>query len=775
MGRYWRYITIGVVALFATTLLSAHERGAGGHGFEGAALLGMDTLVEMSSVNVTAIKNRTLREEATAATILSTEEIEQRGIDGVKQALTVAPNLFMPDYGSRMTSSIYVRGLGARIDQPVVGMNVDNVPIADKNMYDTTLPDIERIEILRGPQSTLYGRNTMCGVVNIYTLSPLKYQGVRINGDYGSRNSYRIGASAYNKFVEGLGASVSAQFNHCDGYFRNLYDNRLCDRENSGDVRLKLQYREGSLSLDNTLAFTSLSQGGYPYAYAGAGEGSVEEHPNLIGAICYNDGASYRRFGLSEGLTLRYDWQRFSLSSITSYQMLGDSMSIDQDFLPLSYFTLTQAKQQHDITQDILLRSTTSSRYQWLVGAFLFYKHQRMNAPVNFKEDGIKRLILDNVNKYFGGDYQYTWGDSEGNGADDLLLGSNFISNTIGWAAYHQSTLQAGRWLFSFGLRLDGEHVRMRYQSSVNSQYTATNKESGATQTAPIVIDDKGVLSKTFFEWLPRLSAMVNLDAERLNNLYATISKGYKAGGFNTQMFSEVLQRQLKSKMGLYQRLDIEEMIMYKPEKSWNFEIGGHFSTKDRRFTSDVALFWIECIDQQLTVFPEGQTTGRMMTNAGRTRSFGAEVSMWGELCSGLTLSGSYGYTNARFRRYISGMDNFAGKRIPYAPEHTLSARLSYSLAVGTSWLENIVFSAGCTGAGRIYWDEANTISQPFYALADASVRFEGNMWSVGLWGRNLLNTRYDVFYFESMGNRFLQRGKPISYGVTVSLRFLES
>lgn len=778
--RQYIHITLCTVAMLVATsfsaTLSANQRYVGATPYEGVGLLGLDTLVTMDGVDITTIKHRTLKEEATASTTITNKEIEREGIKGIKDVATIVPNFFMPDYGSRITSSIYVRGLGTRIDQPVVGMNVDNVPVADKNMYDTTLPDIERIEILRGPQSTLYGRNTMCGIVNITTLSPLKYQGIRLNADYGSRNSFNVGVSAYNKFSEGTGTSFSAQFAHSDGYFRNLYDNHLCDKENNVNIRAKVQYRKGALSIDNAIGLSTIVQGGYPYAYAGAGKGMTEENPDLIGSICYNDEASYRRLGVSEGFTLRYDWSKVSLSSITSYQYLNDRMVLDQDFLPSSYFTLTQAKSQHDVTQDIVLRSKSSSRYQWMAGAFAFFKHQKMDAPVTFKRDGIQRLIIDNVNNHFGnGKYEYFWGDSEGNDADELLLDSNFTTSTVGWAAYHQSSLRAGRWFFTLGLRLDGEHAKMRYNNTVNSQYSARRVESGEVQTVPVSINDKGTLSKTFFEWLPRLSIMVDLDAAKRNNLYLNASKGYKAGGFNTQMFSEVLQRRLKHYMGQTQELDVSQLITYKPEQSWNFEFGGHFSTTDARFTSDVALFWIECFDQQLTVFPEGQTTGRMMTNAGRTRSFGAELSFNAKLYDGLYLAGGYGYTNARFRKYINGTEDYAGKRIPYAPEHTLSARLSYAIEVRSSWLENIEFKVGCSGAGRIYWDEANTISQPFYALADASVRFSGRRWDVDIWGRNLLNSKYDVFYFESMGNRFLQRGKPISYGVRVTLRFLES
>ena len=155
-----------------------------------------DTTITVDRVQVTAIKQGpVLRSAAVASTILGSRAVARGGISALKEISLAVPNFHAPDYGSRMTSSIYVRGLGARIDQPVIGLNVDNVPLLNKNAFDTELADIERIEVLRGPQSTLYGRNTMGGVVNVYTLSPLTYEGVRALAEYGSGNTLRARAS----------------------------------------------------------------------------------------------------------------------------------------------------------------------------------------------------------------------------------------------------------------------------------------------------------------------------------------------------------------------------------------------------------------------------------------------------------------------------------------------------------------------------------------------------------------------------------------------------
>lgn len=126
---------------------------------------------------MTAIKQSTnLRNQATTLTVIGQAEAERNQAVSIKTAADLVPNLFIPDYGSRMTSTVYVRGIGTRIDQPAVGLTIDNVPVMTKENYDFDLMDIARFEMMRGPQNTLYGRNTLGGLMNVYILSPLNYQ-----------------------------------------------------------------------------------------------------------------------------------------------------------------------------------------------------------------------------------------------------------------------------------------------------------------------------------------------------------------------------------------------------------------------------------------------------------------------------------------------------------------------------------------------------------------------------------------------------------------------
>ena len=135
----------------------------------------VDTLLSLPQVSVTAIKGGALANHDEAVTTLGHSELERLNVVNIKQVSEIAPNFYMPAYGSRMTSSVYVRGLGTRIDQPVVGLNIDNVPVINKDNFDFDVADIARVEILRGPQNILYGRNTMGGLVNIFTLSPVNF------------------------------------------------------------------------------------------------------------------------------------------------------------------------------------------------------------------------------------------------------------------------------------------------------------------------------------------------------------------------------------------------------------------------------------------------------------------------------------------------------------------------------------------------------------------------------------------------------------------------
>ena len=711
--------------------------------------------VQLQEVEVVAIKGggQSLP-DAVSATVVGRREAEQLNIQALKGLSDVVPNFFVPDYGSRITSSIYVRGLGARMDQPAVGLNVDNVPILNKNGYDFDLADIESVEMLRGPQSTLYGRNTIGGLINISTVSPMRYQGWRLSASAGTGNDYRLSAGWYGKPTEKFATSLILSGSYLGGFFRNNYDGHFLDHELSGSFRWKSDWRiSQKVYLQNAFSVSLLDQGGYPYEYVETGE------------INYNDPCYYKRFMLSDGLTLRYRGNGFSMTSITAVQHLADNMTLDQDFRPEPFFTLTQRQHDTSVTEDIVFRGDhTGSRYHWIAGAFLFYRHLGMTAPVTFKDKGISDLIEEHrnsANPY----YPIRWDTRE------FPLDSRFTIPAAGAALYHESRFELGRWRLTAGIRLDYETTTLDFRSICHTGYEIFRLEDDGTLSperhVAINIDDSGKLRREYFNWMPKISAVYSLPMEGENNVYGVISRGYKAGGFNTQMFSDVLQQRLMGVMGIGSKYDVDDIVGYRPEYSWNFEVGSHLSFPRAKINMDLSLFYIHCTDQQLTMFPDGNTTGRIMTNAGRTRSFGGELAVSWNPLDRLAFTASYGYTNAKFIDFFNGIEDFSGKFVPYAPQNTLFVQGLWTIPLSLRHIKAVVADVNVRGTGKIYWNEQNSLAQNFYALLGASLSLEARRWSLQVWGRNLTATRYHTFYFMSMGNEFLQQGRPLQGGVT--------
>lgn len=716
-----------------------------------------DTIVELAELSVAAIKSGSnILDRPVAASVVTPSQLRRLNIVGMKQVSEIAPNFYIPDYGSRMTSSIYVRGMGARIDQPVVGLNVDNVPVLNKDNYDFDLVDIENIEVIRGAQSTLYGRNAMAGVINISTLSPLRFQGVRLMAEGANGGTARASASVYGMLLpERLGMSLSGYYSHTDGFYRNAYTGRLIDGSDSGMLRWKTSWViSPTVTAENTASLTISRQGGYPYE-------SIE-----LADIAHNDTCFYRRTSVMDGLTVNARMGSLTLSSVTSLQYIDDNMTLDQDFRPEDYFTLTQKRSEWALTEDLIARIKRGA-WKGMTGLFGFYRSTDMWAPVTFKDYGIRELIeshRNQANPY----YPIRWDDRA------FVLDSRFDQSDYGGAIYHQSDFTVGDFRIEAGLRLDVEHVVLDYHCRTNTSFTtydATTDPVTVYNRQTVTIDDADRLKSTYVELLPRVAVMYSPAASPFN-AWINVSKGYKAGGYNTQMFSDVMQQRLRGELGMSIAYSVDDIISYKPEKSWNVELGARYVMPDTRGEASLTVFYIDCRDQQLTTFPSGVTTGRIMTNAGRSRSFGVEASASYRIADPLRARVAYGLSDARFVTYVQGNESFHGKRIPYAPANTLFASLNYSRPIRSAIIDHVDVTAACRGVGNIYWDDANLYRQPFYATADASVSLSRRQLTLTLWGENVTSTRYATFYFVSIGNHFVQRARPARWGATLRCTF---
>lgn len=691
---------------------------------------------------------------AFAATTVNRAALENRHVNSIKELTAIAPNFYQPDYGSRMTSSIYVRGFGSRIDQPVVGMNVDERPVMNKNGYDFDLFDIDRVQIVRGAQGALYGRNNSGGAINVYTLSPLHFQGKRLALEYGNENHLRLKASHYASPSKSFGWSSSVFFNHSDGFFMNRERGEKCDGGENAAVRLRGQWLPSDgWSIDNTFTAGYTDEGGWAYRQYSAG---------ALAPVAYNDPCSYRRFSVGNGLVVKRLFDGFTLSSTTGYQYMRDRMRIDNDFTPLDYFSMGQYQNEHSVTQEFVARSKENSAFNWLTGLFGFYKHNRMSAPVRFKRYGIDNLILKNANEYYyhllGPDRELSFRD------DNFTIEDDFIIPAYGAAAYVQLGYKVAGFELSAGLRLDYERSTMDYDSRSLVHYK-TYKNSDDYTVLPV--DFVGDNSTDALELLPALSLSYS---KEWGMVYLSARKGFKAGGFNTQLFSDILQSKLTGMLiGSGQDTDASSTV-YKPETNWTYELGTHLSPLSSgalRFSA--TLFYIDCHNQQLTVFPKGLSTGRMMSNAGESFSCGVETSVAYRV-GDFTINAAYGYTHAEFKKYRSGDNDYSGKILPYAPRETVSANVEYRMPVSKEFANFLVLNVGWTGVGRIYWNEENTLSQAFYGLLSASLTWEKGIFGASLWGKNILDEQYNTFYFRSIGNDFFAQGKPLQFGVSLHI-----
>lgn len=714
----------------------------------------LDSLsVTLEDVNVTALKQgQSLRRRPEAASLLSQNALERANVTAMKGMSDIIPNFFIPDYGSRITSTIYVRGIGARMDQPSVGLNVDNVPYLNKDSYDFDVDGIASVEMLRGPQSTLYGRNTMAGVMNITTISPMRFQGWRIAAEGSSRGRARLSLGWFGKPRDGFGVGVTVSGSETPGEFKNQYNGKNLDWERNFSIRNKIQWHSGNgLNLMNAMSAGYLRQGGYPYEWKETRQ------------VAFNDTCFYRRFTFADGLTLSKSFDLFTLTSISAFQYIDDNMTLDQDFTPKDYFTLTQKKREPALSEDLVFKSKDSEHYRWLSGLFGFWKNLSMEAPVVFRNAGVSELIethRNNANPH----YPIRWNTRE------FPLNSEFNIPTFGVAVYHQSQFSSGDFDFEAALRSDYERAELHFKNWCNTGYMVydcTTSEPKEYKERNIDINDQGKVKRQYVRVIPKLAVTYNFPSG-IGNVYAKWTRGYKAGGFNTQMFSDVLQQRLMGFLGIGSKYDVDEVVGYKPEDSWNYEVGTHLEFSGIPLMVDAAAFFIDCRNQQLTVFPDGNVTGRIMTNAGKTKSMGFELSAsWRPDCRN-AVNASYGFTDARFADYFNGVQDFKGKRIPYAPENTLFLQWIWKKRI--SEYVSMETDVNFKGTGKIYWNEINSESQKFYGLLGCGLTLRIKNADLQLWGRNLTAAKYKTFYFLSMGREFYQRGKGTELGLTARI-----
>jgi Outer membrane receptor proteins, mostly Fe transport len=720
-------------------------------------------LLNLNEVIVTSSTKETnqFKQIPAAASIVTPQAISGRQITAIKDITAYVPNLYIPNYGSKMTSAIYLRGIGTRASGQSIGLYVDDMPYFDKSTFDFELSDIQRIEVLRGPQGTLYGRNAMGGIINIYTLSPMDYQGTKVSLSGGNYGVFKAKASHYNKLRDNIGISVSAYYDRNSGFFNNEYTNEKVDSEESFGGRLKLEWQTTqNLFLSYTLSADRIEQGAFPYRILNGETG-------VLNPVNINRPSTYERTTLANNFRLEYKTDNFLLTSTTGYQLLDDDAFLDQDFSALDIYYMNQRQDQHVFNEEITIKSLTSSNYQWSFGANGFYNDHKVSAPVTFPRQGIQMVLEPGLSRM---------GLSVLN--EELPILSDFKLPSYGAALFHQSTynnLFVEGLSITAGVRLDYEKQELDFDGYTQISVGRALPDGTIAPVPgvqPTIIAES--LSQDFWQFLPKVSLKYQIDNNSL--VYTSISKGYKSGGYNIQMSPNILQERLvlsvTDALGMQMpATPVKDVISYKPEYSWNYEVGARGELIKNRLSADVAIFYMNVDDVQITKFTESGT-GRVLANAGKAESYGAEASVHVNIVGGLSADINYGYTKATFTDFNDGRVDYSGNVIPYTPNHTFSSGLNYSKLIRNCFIDQFTASAQYTGAGRIYWNEANTDYQSFVGTVNAKVGVRKGSVRVDLWSRNLTGEDYSLFSFVSNGNTYHQHCRPAQFGVDLSYSF---
>ncbi len=762
-------------------------------------------------------EHTTLRDQPIASTQLSKSNIQALQIRNLKDISAIAPNIFIPNYGSKLTSAIYIRGIGSRINTPSVGLYVDNVPFLNQSSFDFNYADIERIDILRGPQSTLYGRNTMGGLIKVHTKSPFSYQGTDFQVGAATYNNYNASVKHYHRTSEKFAFSTGVFYEHEGGFFKNKgkNDQRIDKLDGLGGRFRGIYIPTDNLKFDLSMGYEYSDQGGYPYGEYNKKTGEYFEP-------AYNEDSKYRRGLFNMGLNVEYQAKHFTLSAVTGFQNLRDRMFLDQDFTTDTIFTIEQKQKLNSISEEIIFKSKEGQKWEWTSGVFGFYQWLTTKGPVTFYEQGVKNVLEHNINSVMPKDPPMNMKFKD----NSLYVDGVFDTPVLSAAAFHQSTLNdlfIPGLSFTVGLRLDYEKNKIKYNSNSSTSYLFTLQ----TPMMPLALNQtinpilKGSLSDDYVQLLPKFSLQYKFNK---NNVYATVSKGYRSGGYNVQMFNGLVQSAMRNDMMTNvgneaietlekikenpklppvaiakideiitniesftqpEPIDIEKATKFKPEYSWNFEVGSHLTLFNDKLDLDLAAYLMNTRDQQISKF-ERSGLGRITENAGKSRSYGAEAALALKITDALRFNASYGYTHATFTDYVvqeankqEGIEEitFNGNRIPFSPTHTFSVGANYLHKLpNRAWLDYIRFDAQYNGAGKIYWTEENDVSQSLYGLLNGKISFIKGNAQADLWVRNALNKDYGTFYFESAGTGtmkgFMQKGRPVQIGINLRCQF---
>jgi iron complex outermembrane receptor protein len=646
--------------------------------------------------------------------------LENAGIQIVSEAGVYAPNVSFTEFTARKLSNARFRGIGASPANPSITTFFDGVPQLNANSASIDLVAVDQVEFVRGPQSALFGRNALGGLINVTSARPsLSNWSGNLSVPFGNVDARDVRGSVSGPLVtDKLGMAVSLQYGRRDGYTVNdLTGNDLDSRSafagkgqllwtpvRSWETRVIMS---GERDRDGDYALSDL--GGLrqnPYHTARDFEGYT--HRDIFATTILN----------------RYEGASLAVTSTTGFLAWNTEDLTDLDYTPLPLITRDNREESFQFTQEVRVASSASApvrfsdnaALKWQGGVFLFTQNYEQLATRSFSAGFLSAFLP----------FPVTQTSPEAD-LDDVGVG-----------------------LFGQGVVTLSERVDVT--AGLRFDYEQKDANLNVFFTPAIAPPQQTIADESFSNVSPQFAAAFHLQPGTM--LYASVGKGYKAGGFNPA-----------SPPGTES---------YDEEHTWDFEGGMKTTWANGRVAANAAVFRIDWADMQLNL-PNLFVPGEFyIDNVGGATSLGVEFELNARVHPNLDVFGGIGYTKATFDDdSISGGLPVGGNTVPNTPDYTgsLGVQLSRSLTQGT-----LYGRAEVTFSGAFEYDDLNTERQGAYSLANFRAGIRGRIVFVEGWIRNAFDTEYipvAFAYGQLAPSGFIgEMGRPRTFGISAGVGF---
>ncbi len=690
------------------------------------ALLGAPAFAEpVEEITVTAERReKSLAKAPLSITALPGPELEASGVFGTVDLPFRTPGLVFTT--NSVLGQPYLRGVGSDLitigaDSSVATL-IDGVYQARAVAAVQDFYDVERVEVLKGPQGTLFGRNTTGGAIHILTRDPIADHGADVDVRYGNFDALRVRGMLNTPVVEDrVLFRVAGLYKLREGFTNNLFLDRRIDDENLWALRGKLRV-EASETLSFQLTGDYRFEDSSRFLAAKAVSSPVVPDEDLPGGrrrvrFDQRTQAEVEAWGLRGSLEWSFD--AASLLSLTGFRRSLIEQALDVDATEVPAISNFPEERSDTFTQEFQVRSPEPVTFEWLPGSLewlagALYLHEEASQSVDVFFPGLR----DNPDA-------------------DLTTHALGVYGQLTWAPWELLRLSAG-------LRYSWEEKQQDFEERIN----------GALVTAFDQRDDWDAWTPRFVvELLPRSDLLV----------YGNVSRGFKSGGYNST---------------------VAQPFPFDPEFLWAFEAGLRWSPWEGRVQLHAAGFYYDYDDIQLNVLsPTSIIPLPLVVNAGSANHYGGELTLTLQPVEGLRFEGSVALLDASFDDLVAvdpndplGDPDQSGNRLPKAP--TVSAFLGAEY--GFEPLPAVRLSARVEGSyqSKIYFNifQDDLASQGDYWLLNARVasEFAEGRWVLSLFGRNLTDKDYaqsNLRIESQVGNLFFF-GAPRTWGFQVSLRY---